>query len=102
MSIFFMLFVAAFHDTVKRFFIGSTPDGLPFAASQSKIHRSKLRNPPRFLAHCFTLSSSLLSAGEGGSARPPRYLARKFLLAALKAMLFPGWGEPWPSSGKNE
>src|ERR1017187_9886955 len=38
MSIFFMLFVvAAFRDTVKRFFIGSTPDGLPSAAAQSKI-----------------------------------------------------------------
>ena len=89
-----MLFVAAFHDTVKRFFIGSTPDGLPSAAAQSKIHRAKLRNPPRFLAHCFTLSSSLLSAGEGGSARPPRYLARKFSLAALNAMLLLGWAKP--------
>ena len=52
-------------------------------------------------AYCFTLSSTLASAGDGGSARPPRYFARKFSAAALKAMLFSGRAKPWPSSGKD-
>ncbi len=36
-----------------------------------------------------------------GWARPPRHLARKFSVIALKALLFSGRAKPWPSSGNS-
>src|SRR5581483_9512519 len=53
-----------------------------------------------FGIHCFTLASNLASSADGGSDRPPRYLARNSSDAALKAMLLTGRANPWPSSGK--
>ena len=59
-----MLFVAAFHDTVKRFFIGSTPDGLPSAAAQSKI--------TPFVAYCCNTSPLVPGWNQGRPQIPPR------------------------------
>jgi len=48
----------------------------------------------------FTPSRSVASASDAGSARPPRYFARKPSTAALKAISFSGTTKPCPSSGK--
>src|SRR4051794_41025438 len=85
----------------KLLFINSKKWGGGAAALAARQHKHAIHPfGPIADPYCFTPSSSLLSAGDGGSARPPRYFARKFSAAALKAMLFSGRAKPWPSSGK--